>query len=90
MSIRFEITSENADKIDMWLKGQIYPSIIEEQRAREMNPHPMMIDMWDKGYPYDGAIGGGLTYEFTPTSIGVIFKVKYGKHELDLTDYDSW
>jgi len=33
-----------------------------------------------------------LTYSFTPTNLGVVFKVHdsvTGK-ELDLTDYDSW
>lgn len=40
--------------------------------------------------PNYGAIGGELTYIFTPTSIGTIVKVVHGvtKAELDLTDYD--
>ena len=38
-----------------------------------------------------GAIGGGFTYTFTPTSIGVIVKIKcYCGAGCDLTDYDSW
>lgn len=41
---------------------------------------------------YDGAIGGRLTYSFTPTSIGTIVKVKdnMSGSEIDLTDYESW
>ena len=41
---------------------------------------------------YCGAIGGRITYSFTPTSIGTIVKIKdsvTGK-ELDLTDYYTW
>ena len=40
---------------------------------------------------YYGAIGGELTYSFTPTSLGVIVKVKhaYGM-EIDVTEYDDW
>ena len=40
---------------------------------------------------YMGAIGGGFTYSFIPTSLGcvVTFKCVCGE-VLDLTDYDSW
>ena len=38
-----------------------------------------------------GAIGGRLTYEFTPTGLGVIIKVKCGCGEfVDLTEYEHW
>lgn len=38
-----------------------------------------------------GAIGGRLTYMFTPTSLGVITKVKCAcGEEIDLTDTDLW
>ena len=38
-----------------------------------------------------GAIGGAITYHFTPTGIGVVVKLSCacGK-EKDLTDYNSW
>lgn len=40
---------------------------------------------------YYGAIGGALTYSFTPTTLGVVIKVKCacGK-EIDVTDYEGW
>lgn len=38
----------------------------------------------------EGAIGGGLSYTFIPTGLGVIVKVKYFNEELDLSDYESW
>lgn len=39
-----------------------------------------------------GAIGGGLTYSFTPTNLGMIIKVTeyYTKKSLNLTEYDGW
>lgn len=41
---------------------------------------------------YTGAIGGRLTFCFTPTGIGTVVIVKDAvtKKEIDLTDYDSW
>lgn len=44
----------------------------------------------DCGRSYAGAIGGATTYEFTPTSIGLIFKVRHFDKELDLSDYEDW
>ena len=57
-----------------------------------------LLDTWiahhDKTCIYadrrkQGAVGGRLTYEFTPTSLGVIAQVKCacGKH-VDVTDYE--
>lgn len=38
-----------------------------------------------------GAIGGGYSFIFTPTSMGDIIKVKRDDgYEIDLTDYDSF
>ncbi len=41
---------------------------------------------------YAGAIGGVLTYSFTPTNLGVVVKVTegFGNTTIDLSDYDSW
>jgi len=41
---------------------------------------------------YSGAIGGRYTYSFTPTSLGVIVKVRDNliNEELDVTEYDEW
>jgi hypothetical protein len=39
-----------------------------------------------------GCIGGGYSYIFTPTSLGVVVRVKNNltKEEIDLTDYEAW
>ena len=38
-----------------------------------------------------GAIGGRLTYQFTPSGVGVATVVKCACGEkIDLTDYESW
>lgn len=40
---------------------------------------------------YQGAIGGVLTYSFTPTSIGTVHKVRCTcGAEMDVTDYEAW
>ena len=40
---------------------------------------------------YEGAIGGKITFQFTPTGLGIITKVICccGK-ELNLTDFEGW
>lgn len=90
--MKFEVTREQRKKIDQWLKTEVYPQIITEQKQSiDWANNPAALDCWEQGYPYEGAIGGGLTYEFTPTSIGLSFWVSYGSsHRLDLTDYDNW
>lgn len=40
-----------------------------------------------------GAIGGNITYQFTPTSIGMILKVRCScslRDSIDLSDYEDW
>ncbi len=46
---------------------------------------------WKKTLPPEPrtAIGGAFTYSFTPTSLGMVAKVKYWDgSEIDLTDYN--
>lgn len=44
-----------------------------------------------KVYKNPGAIGGGMTYSFTPTGLGTIVKVQCGCGDsFDVTDYDNW
>jgi len=54
------------------------------------------FDEWNRNHTcslkkYSGAIGGRLTYCFTPTGLGVCLKVKcVCGEEIDLTDVSNW
>lgn len=88
--MKFKTTEQQDKRIDHWLKNEVYSLVISKQKETMLNVDSFVQDCWDDGYPYQGTIGGGLTYSFTPTSIGVIESVTYGEYKLDLTDYDSW
>ena len=38
------------------------------------------------------AIGGAITYSFTPTNLGTVIKVRNDltENEIDLTNYEDW
>jgi hypothetical protein len=89
---KFELSEDQVKKISEWYES-IKPKIVEAQNpnfgyAYEVYANPVI----DKQEPYYGTIGGGLTYSFTPTSVGMIIIVKESVtgEELNLTDYDSW
>lgn len=95
--MKFTLTKEQDEKVKSWLHETVYPHVIAEQKAYyESNPQdrpsPVAQDCWDAGYPYTGASGGGLTYEFTPTSLGTVEEVSYSGYpeKLNVTDYDNW
>jgi hypothetical protein len=88
--VKFEISPEDHAKVHKWLMEEVYPPLIEKQRQAYPVAPAYMVDCWNDGFPYEGAIGGGTTYEFTPNSIGCTFKVRAYDQVLDLTDYDSW
>jgi len=94
--MNFEITAEEKAKVDDWLKTVVYPYIVENQRRDPRITH-LIFESDGVEYPYTGAIGGGLTYSFSPTGLGVITVVTHPKmdntgenFELNLTDYSSW
>ena len=82
----FELSEEQQKKLDAWLK-EIHPHVMAMSIHYAPEEHKMM-----GGQPYYGAIGGGLTYSFTPTSLGVVVEVTeaFTKKTINLTDYDSW
>ncbi len=75
----FNLNKEQLKKLDRWNKDQ--ENIVRQTQKLKPNEDP-----------YYGAIGGQLTYSFTPTSLGVIEKIHHcvTKNELDLTEYDLW
>lgn len=71
----FALTSDENKQASAWLKKQ------DDAYALAHN----------QDEPYFGAIGGEVTYEFTPTSLGIITKVRHANGKvLDLTEYESW
>jgi hypothetical protein len=89
--MQFEISNQSRQLIDTWLHTRVYPLILEQQKASAEFVHQIARDTLDREIPYSGAIGGELTYSFTPTSLGTIIKVKHSSGaELDLTFYESW
>ena len=92
----FQLSSEQKDKVNCWLKETVYPAVIKKQKEEFREQYNLSVpsfvsSCWEVGLPYEGAIGGGLTYQFTPTSLGVVSTVKYGNdYEFDVTEYDSW
>ncbi len=86
----FLITPEQQKKALKWLHSEVYPKVIEQQKERFKQPDPMIALCWAEGYPYEGAIGGGISYEFSPTSVGMVVRMRYGEFVLDLTEYGDW
>lgn len=72
----FSLDEKQIEKLEKWNQEQ-------EAKAAEKQ---------GKKEPYYGAIGGALTYMFTPTSLGLVAKVEHGytKETIDLTNYSEW
>jgi len=89
--MKFEVTAEEQAQIDKWLDEVVYPPIIAEQLKDPNKAMHLFADENGKiKYPYFGAIGGDLTYKFSPTSLGTVLVVESCGQELNLTDYSSW
>jgi hypothetical protein len=78
----FGLDEKQREKLNTWLE-EIKPEILEKQKGLKSAP---------RDRPYYGASGGGITYKFTPTSLGIVIEVTEYRTQktLDLTDYDSW
>lgn len=71
----FALHKWQSDKIAKWEKKEDL-KVAKKQGLKE---------------PNYGAIGGHLTYSFTPTSLGTVLKITHASGAiLDVTDYDSW
>ena len=66
---QFTISEKEANVITEWYENTIKPKALALQ-GEKILPNGLM-----EGEIYYGAIGGGLTYSFTPTSLGVILIV---------------
>lgn len=62
----------------------------------ELNKYRKWVDEHDKKCPYadrmnQGAIGGRMSFTFTPTGLGQITKIKCAcGDEVDVTQYEHW
>jgi hypothetical protein len=76
MKLTIELTSAQVRRLKQWQN---------EQNAK-------VAAKQKKSYAYYGAIGGGFSFIYTPTSVGNVIKVMNSvtKEEIDLTDYGSW
>lgn len=90
-AISFEVCAEDLERIENWLHETVFPPLLEKQRLENDPAIGIVTDKRGREWPYCGAIGGSLTYNFTPTSLGTVLKVRHASGaELDMTDYGSW
>jgi hypothetical protein len=80
----FTVSAEDHKRISDWVAELRVKHSAKFQTAREGPFKNCFTDY--------GAIGGGLTYSFTPNNIGLVFTVTEALtgEVLDLSDYDSW
>jgi hypothetical protein len=80
-----------------WHKFRQFIEEIEEERMFTLTKEQEeKYEAWKKTLPklsqgHFGAVGGGYSFEFTPTGIGTIVVAKRAddpKHEIDLTEYE--
>ena len=93
MNLVLALNEKQIKKLTDFRKS-VYEKIIWEQKNKF--PHdPVHSSCWEQGYPYMGAMGGGETYQITPTSLGYVIKIILFKEtsyeaEIDLTEYEDW
>lgn len=82
---QFGLTVAEHAIVEEWLQTLV-PEIVEKQRQNGIS-RSITGDQ-----PYYGAVGGGVTYSFVPTSLGTIIIAKEsttGK-ELNVSDAAGW
>lgn len=88
----FSLDHGQSLKVSHWLKSEIYPKVVARQEQSEELRKMIITDENGAKHPYLGAIGGGLTYSFSPTSLGTVTKVTWNDgtldETLDVTDFD--
>lgn len=85
--VAFALNEQQVDRLNEWIRG-VHVRAAEKQKTTQSDtavPSPPRL-------PYYGAIGGGYTFSFVVTSLGIVCKVREAitGEELDLTDYDEW
>lgn len=88
----FSLTDEQTIKLCAWTRDQNTRAVAAQQANPPNVPRDLLESCWEDGYPYGGAIGGSLTFSFTPTSFGTTVTVTdaHTQETIDLTDYENW
>jgi hypothetical protein len=86
----FTLDQEQQTKIAAWSAEQDRLVLAKQRQNASGDIARQLAEEADQ--PYYGAIGGELTYCFTPNSLGVVVKVQHAGTgaELDVSDYGSW
>lgn len=86
--IEFHLSARQVRLLNRWLRD-VHNAAAETQ-VREMADGTRRIPY--RYVPYYGAIGGGLTFQFVPTGLGVACSVKefITGRTLSLSEYDQW
>jgi len=96
MARQFQLSEKEGEAATAFVREQI-ALLAEKQRAEcpdcakalKRKKKPSYCHLHICG-PYTGAIGGGVQYLFTPTSLGTSCTVRCFGVEKDITDYKSW
>jgi|GEM_PF-4259931 len=82
---------ETIKKYSDWMQKCIADDL-EHQKKNIKDPDETYLMSWEAGFPYHGAIGGGVTIEVSETSIGQVVRANYTPldRNIDLTEYDLW
>jgi hypothetical protein len=89
----FTLTDEQTIQLCQWTAEQNRKAVAEQRINPPVGVSCDLLDAcWSQGYPYGGAIGGSLTFMFTPTGLGVVTRVRdaFTLEEIDLSDYGDW
>jgi hypothetical protein len=86
--VSFELTTDQIARLNTWL-------VEVNKRAAVKQAGTGLGKLLMKGktpLPHYGAIGGGVTFSFTETGVGVGCTVKESitGEEIDLSDYENW
>lgn len=94
LEIVFGLDQQQVEKLSAWLDLQ--NAALAARQEADPAVAPFVTTTADgRKFPYLGAVGGALTYSFTPTGLGIVIEATYCKGTgdeatLNLTDYDTW
>lgn len=88
----FKLKDEE-EAFEMWKKQKGLNDMVTPEYVFKLTPEQVLKVRYLEelhASKDQGAIGGGTSYRFTPTSIGVVEKVIINGKEFDLTEYGNF